>query len=311
MARKPLVNEFSWSKSREGTFSECKRRFWFQYYGSWGGWEAHADPRTREIYILKQLVSRPMWIGTTVHQAIERSLKNHRASPKPLAVDVDQIVALTLQQMRSDYKDSRSRLYRRKPKTTAFFEHEFEIPVSDEEWKTGAATVERCLRNFYASELYAEILVAPRENWLEIEELSSFEMEGVKIIVVLDFSYRQGDEIVIVDWKTGAFDDQVNRFQLACYTLYAGRKWGAPPGKVRALEFNLNRNETIQHVLTPDDIARTADLIKGSIADMKRMLRDPERNIAVEEDFPKLNDPRVCPRCNFQRICEPVLPTVE
>src|SRR5262245_11455531 len=138
MSREPIVNEFSWSKSREGLFSECKRRFWFQYYGSWGGWEAEADPRTREIYVLKQLVSRPSWVGNVVHGAIERSLKNHRASPKPLAVNPDEIVEITIQQMRSDYKDSRSRLYRLKPKSVGFIEHEYGIAVSREDWKKSA-----------------------------------------------------------------------------------------------------------------------------------------------------------------------------
>ena len=308
MARKPLVNEFSWSKSREGVFSECKRRYWFQYYGSWGGWEMDADPRTRDIYILKQLVTRYIWVGNVVHRSIERSLKNHRASPKPLAVDVDGIVTLTLQQMRSDFKDSRSGLYRLKPKTTGFLEHEYRLAVAAEDWKRAAETVERCLRNVYASEIYADILLVPREDWLEIEDLSSFDLDGSKIIVVLDFSYRMADEVVIVDWKTGASDEQVNRFQLACYTLYAGRKWGTPPGKVRALEYNVNRNEAIQHILTAEDIDRTLGLVRGSIADMKRMLRDPDANIAVEDDFPRVNDPRTCRRCNFLRVCNPDIP---
>src|SRR6476659_5684864 len=78
----PLVNEFSWSKSREGIFNECKRRFWFQYYGSWAGWEPEADARARDIYVLKQLRTRHIWIGNIVHEAIERSLKNMRASEK-------------------------------------------------------------------------------------------------------------------------------------------------------------------------------------------------------------------------------------
>jgi CRISPR/Cas system-associated exonuclease Cas4 (RecB family) len=308
MPTKPLVNEFSWSKSREGTFSECKRRYWFTYYGSWSGWEPEADPRTREIYVLKQLVNRWIWIGQVVHEAIERSLKNHRASQKPLALDVDDIVAITVQQMRQDFKDSRAGLYRMKPKSRGLIEHEHRQPVANEEWRKAAATVERCLRNFYASDIYRALLAVPREDWLEIEELSSFELDGIKIIVVLDFSYRAGDEVVILDWKTGASDETINRFQLACYTLYAGKRWGSPPGRVRAIEFNLNRNQVIEHRLTAEDIERTLGVIQGSVADMKRMLRDPERNIAVEEDFPRINEARICRRCNFFSVCEPDLP---
>ena len=169
-------------------------------------------------------------------------------------------------------------------------------------------TVERCLRTYYGSEIHARILDVPREDWLEIEELSSLDLDGTRIIVVLDFSYRRGNQVVILDWKTGASDERDNLVQLACYTLYAGRRWGAPPGDVRAIEFNVNRNQVIEHTLTAEDIDRTAAFIKGSIADMKRLLRDPERNEAREDDFPRIDDPRVCSRCNFFRVCGPNVP---
>ena len=37
-----LKNEFSWSNSRDATFRECPRRYYFRYYGSWGGWSVSA-----------------------------------------------------------------------------------------------------------------------------------------------------------------------------------------------------------------------------------------------------------------------------
>ena len=54
-------------------FTECPRQYWFQYYGFWSGWQVGADPRTREIYILKQLKNRHMWAGERVHSCIEPS----------------------------------------------------------------------------------------------------------------------------------------------------------------------------------------------------------------------------------------------
>ena len=66
-----LANDFSWSKSRNGVFDECKRRYFYQYYGSWGGWDATAPAEVRRLYVLKQLASRQMWAGRLVHDAIE------------------------------------------------------------------------------------------------------------------------------------------------------------------------------------------------------------------------------------------------
>lgn len=300
-----LQNEFSWSKSRDGVFLECPRRYWFQYYGSWGGWEAAADPRTREIYVLKQIKSRQMWAGERVHAAIERTLKMLRASTRPLAVDVDEIVAITLEEMRLDYKSSRDGFYRKRPKSCALFEHEYGLEVPDEEWRALAATVERCLRTFYDSDVYARIAASRREDWLECEDFSSFQLDGVKVHVVLDFAMRDGDDILIYDWKTGASAERDNRIQMACYAFYAHQKWGVPPERVRPIEFNLNRGEQIPYSVTAADLDRTRAYMSGSISDMRRLLADPAANAADEAGFRKANELSTCRRCNFIGVCEP------
>jgi len=300
-----LRNEFSWSKSRDGVFHECPRRYWFQYYGAWGGWEVGADPRTRDIYILKQLQTRQMWAGSRVHAAIERTLTNLAASEEPLAVNVDEIVAITLDQMRLDWKSSRDGKYRRLPKSCALFEHEYLIEVTEEEWRGIAATVERCLRTFYASEIYGEIAASKRSDWLECEDFSSFLLDGVKVHVVLDFAMRRGREVVIYDWKTGASDEHDNRLQMACYTFYAHQTWGVAPEQVRPIEFNLNRGEVIPYAMTAADLERTRAYIQGSIADMRRLLTHPDRNLAREESFRKVNEARTCRRCGFLGVCNP------
>jgi CRISPR/Cas system-associated exonuclease Cas4 (RecB family) len=286
-------------------FTECPRQYWFQYYGFWSGWQVGADPRTREIYILKQLKNRHMWAGERVHSCIERSLKNLAASARPLAIDVDEIVDVTLQEMRSDFKSSRSGKYRARPKSCALIEHEYGMDVADEEWRRTAETVERCLRTFYASSVYQEIAASDRALWLECEEFSSFQLDGVKVHVRLDFALREGPAVRIYDWKTGASDEGDNRVQMACYAFYARQKWNVEPEQVLPTEFNLNRAEILEHPVTAADLERTKAYMQASIADMRRLLRNPGRNLAVESDFRKVSDPKACRRCNFYKVCAP------
>ena len=40
-----------------------------------------------------------------------------------------------------------------------------------------------------------------------------------------------------------------------------------------------------------------------SIHAMRSRLRDPENNVAEEEDFPPCGDPSVCMGCVFREIC--------
>ena len=71
-------NEFSWSKSRDEVFNECKRKYYFNHYGFWGGWDPASPDKIRELYVLKNLSSRHIWIGQVVHDIIKYCLPQQR-----------------------------------------------------------------------------------------------------------------------------------------------------------------------------------------------------------------------------------------
>ena len=213
-------NEFSWSISRDRVFQICPRQYYFNYYGYWGGWEINAPQRVKQIYILKQLKNRFMWTGEKVHDCIKHSLTNLRRGISVL--DVDQIIDITLNQMREEFRSSREKRYHIKPKTCALFEHEYELTISDDDWKKTADNMEQCLRNFYASETFDMLKELPRKMWLEVEDFSSFNLDNTKIWAVLDCSFRTEDGgITIIDWKTGRSMSEDISMQLSCYAMYA------------------------------------------------------------------------------------------
>lgn len=298
-----LKNEFSWSKSRDETFRECLRRYYFQYYGFWGGWFDNAKPRARQIYVLKQLQTRQMWAGDHVHRCIEKTLSAVRRGSEPPSADA--AVERTLGEMREDFKQSRAGLYRQNPKKACgLFEHEYAQDVPNEEWKRNADHVANCIRTFYASDVFAEIRALPRENWLELEDRQTFLLDGLKVYVQLDFACRREGNIVIYDWKTGRADPGRNDVQLACYVLYAVDKWKVAPSNVSAVEFNLRENAQARHQLTDQQLAETRAHIHDSADEMLFPLTDPENNVAGDEDaFEFTENEAACRRCNFLKVC--------
>ena len=107
----PLANEFSWSHSRHEVFQACLKKYYFAYYGAWGGWSESAPARVRELYILKRLHTRQQWAGHHVHQAIEFLLRNGRKDPAAAAG----AEARQLDLMRREFRDSRAGAYRGDP----------------------------------------------------------------------------------------------------------------------------------------------------------------------------------------------------
>jgi len=297
-----IRNEFSWSKSRNEIFQTCPRQYYFNYYGYWGGWEPNAPERTRHIYILKNLKNRFTWAGEKVHDSIKHTLKNLQRGISVL--DVDDIVSITLDQMRDDFRSSKEKRYLAHPKTCAFFEHEYEVDLPDAEWKKVADDVQTCLRNFYSSEIYSFLKGLPQQNWLEIEDFSSFNLDGTKIWAVIDCSFRTEDGVTIIDWKTGRSTTTDVWLQLCCYAMYGKEKWGVKPEKIKLVEYNLLSDQKSESTVTEGEIANTRTYIKGSVADMQSLLLDVENNVPKEERFfKKIEDDKIRDRCNFRKIC--------
>jgi len=299
-----LVNEFSWSRSRDASFQECRRRYFYHYYGAWGGWEATADPLTRRLYVLKQLATRQMWAGRVVHDAIEMALHVFRQGHD---VPVEPFVADVIERMRADWRSSRAGRYRDSPKTVALFEHEYAVDLKPEVWQAMSRNVATCLRNFFRLDLVARIRTTSPEHW-SIEHWSKiFDFEGTPIWIAPDFGFWDDGRLALVDWKTGASDPDATAFQLGCYALYAHAVLGVEPARVDLYEANLR-----EPAVTPlrwDDARLEAirEQLRLSIRSMKAYLADPEANAAVIDDFERTEDLRICRWCNFRAVCRPEL----
>ena len=301
--RQPLENRFSWSKSRDRMFQQCPRAYYFQYYGSWGGWEKGADARTRELYVLKNLESRQIWAGDKVHKAIEEALEAvRRAMPPPTP---DGLVQRTLDRMRGEYRDSLSGRHPEDPKRIlGLFEHAYDLQVEDSVWKAIAGHVEGCIRTFLASAVFAGIREVPPPDWLEVEQLNKIQVGEILVYVQLDFAHRLGDDVRIFDWKTGrAARTDDTMVQLACYALYATRTWNCAADSVRTIEFNVGKNQVHEHAVTDELIQEVRRYIMESAGEMEGFLDDVGKNTASEESFPFAEDANACRNCNFRKAC--------
>jgi PD-(D/E)XK nuclease superfamily protein len=300
-----LANEFSWSRSRDHTFQECRRKYFYQYYGAWGGWEAGVSAEVRRLYVLKQLASRQQWAGRIVHDAIEMALHVLRAGR---GVPLEPFIADVIERMRGEWRSSRAGAYRDSPKTTALFEHEYAVDLKPEAWRALSHNVATCLRHFFQLPLLAAIRRTTPEHW-SIEHWSKvFEFEGTAVWAAPDFGFWTDEgRLALVDWKTGGGNGEGASFQLGCYALYAHEVLGVAPARVDLLEVNLR--EPVVNRLGWDDARLEAvrEQLRLSIRAMKAYLVDPDANLAALADFERTEDVRLCRWCNFRAVCRPEL----
>jgi len=301
---KRFTNQFSWSVSRDRTFRECPRKYYFNYYGHWGGWESDTPERTRKIYVLKQLKNRAIWAGEVVHDCIARSLKNLSRDIPVLPIET--ILDITRNRMRQDFRSSRAGAYWQNPRTQCgLFEHEYDVDIADEQWKATADHVTDCLTSFYSSEYYEHFRRLKPADYLEIEEFSSFKLDEIEVKIKLDCACREGDIIVIWDWKTGKTESAGDSLQMACYAFYAIQAYQVTPAQVSTRLLNLHLDKLFDRTISQPSLDELVTYITGSINDMLGLLDDPKANTARENNFAKVERPGLCLRCSFLDVCSP------
>ncbi len=298
-----LRNEFSWSKSRAEIFAECPRKYFYAYYGAWGGWSAKPNTKERTLYVLKQLMTRQMWVGATVHNCLRWILTTLRETG--VAPTEEAALGALGKRLQLDFQNSGEGLYWENPKKIpGLLEHEYDhLEVEDHVW---ARTFERALETisaFYHSDAFRILQSLHPEDWLEIEKLGSFDVDGVKVWVQLDCAFHIQQGLQVIDWKTGRADLDATRAQLALYSWYASQTWQLEPENIFPQEVNLRTGEIIAHQFTQSDFDQLRQTISTSVAAMRALLDDAEQNLATEENFPMSESDAPCHTCAFRRIC--------
>ena len=304
---------FSWSASRHDTFASCRRRYYYSYYASLD------DP---EIYRLKKLSALPLWAGSVVHDSIEAFL---RANDRLPSLDDQEalIRSVVHSGMLNDWRCSAQggpggAAAERPPEAAPvdppperfpfrLFEHEYGIPVEQEDKRIAVNVVMRSLKHFFKSETLARALEVGRERWLALEDLVSFHVGEVEVFLRMDLAYRDHDgRVVIVDWKTGRGEGRFNEVQVAGYALYATEQgWVAEPEQISTELSYLVIPKTVRRSVSRKAIEHARQFILKSAGTMKSLLLDPSQNLARLEDFPMIDRPTVCRRCSFRRLCFP------
>ena len=283
---------FAWSSSRHDTFATCPRKYYYSYYGILD------DP---EVQRLKQLSALALWAGSVVHETIEDFLRANDAIPEP-AVQEALIKAVVHERMLKEWKQSEAG-------TDGFrlFEHEYIQPIEQEDKKILVGIVMRSMRNFFKSPTLREAFRVKRTSWLSMEELVSFHVGDVPVFLRMDLAFRdERGRVRIVDWKTGRRAGKFNDVQVAGYALYAAEKgWVKSATEISTELAYLFWPKYVRKDVTQPILDTARGFVTRSARTMRALLNDPDNNTARIEDFPRVDRPPICRRCNFRRLCFP------
>lgn len=300
--------DFSWSNSRHKTFLECVRKYYHQYYESHNGWLYEAPDESKAAYRLKNIKNIPLLLGDEVHKVIDRQLKNV-LNDKGLFTE-NEMMALVTQNLNKAYLDSTKfrQHWCNKPKRYQML-HEiyYGNGLSSDTINAAKMKLEICVKNFFTSKTYQDILTKLEMHVLHSEDFQTFEVNGVDVFVVLDFVYKdvsQGKWIV-VDWKTGK-ESEDDRKQLAFYALFLSREHDIPVEDIILRNEYLQTGKSQEYKLTQFEIDSAQQLMNESIYHMLNYLVDPVKNMPLHKEYFEMNQSKKCHSCNFKEKCLPI-----
>lgn len=297
-------NELSFSASRLSTLEECPKRYWFNYYGHWGGWDYDATPLNTRIYRLKNLDNIYSWSGCIVHDVIKRTLVEFKAYGEKFSLT--RMKALAKDLLRQDYRKQLNFDITACKKSFGLIEaYGNGGKLTPEQVDEVKQRVYTSLELFYTGKTIRKIAKSNPENWKSIEDMAHFELHGVKCWVSMDFAYIDSDgDLHIVDWKTGS-PSPAHSNQLALYARYAMEKWCIPMENIVVEDVYIKDEEVIESNRVDLNMMESFEqYVDSSVHKLRSGLVDVENNVAREEDFQATPGRNTCRLCNFKKVCD-------
>jgi PD-(D/E)XK nuclease superfamily len=283
-----------WSYTRYSTFTMCKRRYYFDYYKKWD------INNIQKINFLRNLTTVPLEIGNISHKLIQKVLKRLQMRSEKIEPDVF-----------FDYAHRiASDIFKQKRFEEVYYGESDEIDFEGEIYEK----VRLALSNFFSSDrlqwLFEEALVTKNEWYLpsENEEDKDFgecRIDRLKAYCKVDFMFPIGEELHILDWKTGKTDYAKHSQQLSGYVGWAHFHFEK--------DYNLIK-PTIAHllpaynehsvVLNDFDLEDFAERVKRETEAMYEFCEVPETNTPIEKErFEMTENTKLCGFCKYRELC--------
>ena len=288
MKRYAYTPVLGWSFSRYETFSNCKRKYFYNYYG-----KHDTEFSIEKIEFLKGLTSIPFEIGTISHDVIEVVLKRLLKTTGPIDRE-------------------KFELYLEKHILTKLDKNFFETyygGLEKIELDQLLDKTKRCLNNFLASnrfEWIRDIAIAEKDNWLiEPPGYGESRLDEMKLFCKVDFLTPLDGKIVILDWKTGKKNEEKHSKQLVGYASWALHNMDMEAPKIEPImvylfpeydEITINVNE--------HDLMEYKEIMIMQTREMYGYCSDYEENQPLaKEEFPMVEDTAFCKYCNYKELC--------
>jgi hypothetical protein len=327
--------DFSWSISRQRALDQCPRAYFCSYYLSHNGWMDEAAPDAQMAYRLKQLCTLDTELGHQIDvRARELEACVRAGQPLPSFGELEARTRASLnacwissKRDRDDFEWSPKRVTMLR---CLYLGQDSQAEVARVEEKLHAAH-----EAILAVSHWDRLRECGEEGRIEIPGFAHFVLaDGLKVFAAPDLAYVHDDEVHVIDWKTGREDEsqelqvklqawwlletypKLAGLELRGYLEYltlreeaedtgapASSTDGTPGSSTAGTPGSSTAGVTHAVPLDGDFKAEAAQAVRDGVAQMRRLLADPDKNAPLPiEAFERREGP-LCGGCNFSPLC--------
>ena len=293
LQRYPRTYRLGWSNARNEVFHQCKRKYYFQYYGR------HDLENQHKIYRLKNLTTVPLEIGIVTHKIIQALLRRIKISFEP--IDHNKLYNYA---KRETFDTCRGKEY-----AEVYYKKQDQINVESEIF----IHVIQALKNLVESDrmrwMFEEALLS-KDDWIiELDDDHKYgecRIDGMKAYCKVDFMFPMDDDLHIIDWKTGKPSYAKHSIQLRGYAGWAICQFAVPVDNVKTTIAHLLPEYSENSVqLNEFDLDDFVSLVRTQTNEMHEYCKDTENNIPLEKDsFPMTSSINFCKHCEYRELCD-------
>jgi hypothetical protein len=285
----PFTPILGWSISRYEVFDKCRRQYFYQYYSKYV-----KDVPQYKMSKLKDLTSVPLEIGNAVHDCMEALLNRLRKSDS--SIDEEKFFQFA--------DDKLKKYFSQKTFIEIHYKQEETINISAAREKIRA-----CLYNFINSPCYSWLYmkaITNRTGWMiEPAGYGETRLDGMKAYCKMDFLFPVGEEIYILDWKTGAKDQAKHSAQLMGYAAAASSNFSIPWNMIFPKIVYLHpQYDELEINVSEDGLTDFFRTIREQTEAMYAFCSDVDQNVPIDiSEFTPSPTRYLCRNCKFQELC--------
>jgi len=287
-----LKSEFSWSISRHNIFEYCERAYYFHYYGSWNGWTQYSDDLSIQLFKLKHLQTKELWLIHIICNSFKMAIA------KQIVPDFSNIKKYVIKFILKDISSLKIKNWMDDPKQINLFSTYYEYADID--------SIKTWALNNYFSHLHTNktlntLLKIPLTmQKCHDNNFKYFKINKLKIWLNPLSIYSYNKKLIAFNFNFDLSDSSNWSLSTALSELYILVHWKPKINDIvtPTLFVKENRNYT---VYAKRNLKEVIQIVNKSTLKMKSRLSYTQK--AYIDNFDKTTDQKKCHTCRFKEAC--------